>query len=97
MKPHKISIKMEEYGPAGWQWVQRLISPATTETVIAEYRTNHHGDGLWTVGTYEGKEAHNYQDSQILGTCQFSLSHRRRHAYQQIRRWIMKSHTIPEH
>ena len=92
-KPTQISIKMEQYGDRGWQWTQTNTN-YIDERVTTTYRTNREGGGLWAVGSYEGKWAHNYEDKQIRGTCQFSLSSNRRTAYGQIRHWIVREHSI---
>ena len=92
MKQAAISIQMEQYRDRGWQWTQTRTN-YMDERVTATFRTNRQGDGLWVVGTYQGQWAHNYEDKQIRGTCQFWLSGNRRTAYGQIRRWIVRENT----
>jgi len=55
--------KLERYGKAGWQW---LVDGKPM-------RTNSEGEGLWSIGSYEGQWASNYEDRQTAGTMQFSL------------------------
>ena len=92
--PTNISIKMEQFGDSGWEWTQSFTNPIDGLTATAAYRTNGSGDGLWRIGSYEGQWAHNYEDRQLRGTCQFSLSSKRRTAYGQIRRNVIREYSV---
>ena len=78
-----ISItNMEEFGHSGWRWTERYMEPYAEEETERECRTNQSGDGLFHWSDYRGGWI------QDRGTCQFSLSKKRKNAYQQIRRRI---------
>jgi hypothetical protein len=79
MKREYPSVKnLEPYMSHGWQW----------DIGSVHYRTNSGGEGLWKCGTYTGIWAGNYEDRQIVGTCQFELPSSRGAAYQRIRRYF---------
>lgn len=62
------------YGDRGYCWTV-IYHPdfGDDDDVVMTYRTNEAGRGLWACGSYTGNDAHNYEDKQIEGTCQFDL------------------------
>ena len=86
----QVSIKnLTEYGN-GWKWTVSAYDWGLGRVADQEYRTDRHGEGLWAVGSYTGNWADNYQDKQILGTCQFILNGSRKRVYGKIRRYFEK-------
>lgn len=77
-----ISIKdLQQHGSNGWSWTQIFVD-WDGETVTQTCSTNANGNGLWFWTSNRAR------GEQKLGTCQYSLSSKRRNAYQQIRRHI---------
>lgn len=81
---------LKEYGEAGWTWQIQETNNVLEETKTATYRTNREGDGLWVCGSYEGQWAGNYEDKQIRGTSQFTVSKDYERARRQIRRYFVR-------
>lgn len=86
----KIKIQnLKQYLGNGWQWDVREEAEEEYETTkVTHYRTNYEGQGLWVCGTYTGKWAKNYEDKQIAGTCQFSLSKNKGKAQRELRAYF---------
>ena len=78
----QISIKnLERHGSNRWNWTQIFVD-WDGETVTQECRTNGNGGGLF----FWNEHRANWEQNR--GTCQYSLSRKRKSAYQQIRRYI---------
>lgn len=81
-----VHLKMWRYGDEGWTWHMTATSRYDGTLVEWRARTNGRGDGMWSVREYE--------DKQVLGTCQFSLPFNRGAAYSRLRRYIDKQYFI---
>lgn len=67
MKNQIVRASLIGYGE-GWQWQVK-----DDDGNVTTYRTNNNSEGLWQCGSHTGNWAHNYEDHQIEGTCQFAL------------------------